>query len=84
MVLEIGEMVVKIIERTTVNRTATRSIEIEVKIMLDPGQDIGTIYRIIQIQEIDTEIIETKSETDKGLILVIGKIVEQGLDQAHM
>ena len=29
-------------------------------------------------------MIETKAETDKGLILVMGKIVEQGLDQSNV
>ena len=84
MAMERGEMVVKIIEETIIDRTAAKGIEIEVlvKIGVDPGQDIGIIHGIAQIQEIDMVMIEIKSET--GLTLVTGKIVEQGLDQAHV
>ena len=76
----------KIIEEPTIDRIVTKGIEIEVqvKIMVDPHQDIRMIHTITQIQEIDMAMRETKSETDTGPTLVTGKIVEQGLDQAHM
>ena len=40
--------------------------------------------RNTQIQEIDMIMIEIKSETETNPTLVTGKIVEQGLDQAHV
>ena len=71
----------------------TKGIEIgvQVRTMGGLGKDIEVIHEIIQIQEIDTVTIETKAVVeigDKGLGLSQGteteKIVEQGLDQAHM
>ena len=84
--MEIGKMIANIIGETTIDRKVTKGIEIEVqiKIMVDPGQDIGMIHRITQIQEINMAMVETKSETETGPTLVTGKIVEQGLDQAHV
>ena len=59
--------------------------------MVDPGPGPGieVIQMKVHIQEIDIGIIETKAEVeigDKGLGLTQGteKLVEQGLDQAHM
>ena len=62
IVMEIGEMMVKTIEGTTIDRTVTKGteIEVQVKIMVDPGQDIGTVCGIAQILEIDIVMIETK------------------------
>ena len=86
MTMEIGEMMAKIIEETTIDRIVTKGIEmgVQVKIVVDPGQDKGMIHGIAQIQEIDMVMIETKSETETDPTLMTGKIVEQGLDQAHM
>ena len=76
----------KITEETIIDRTVIKGIKIEVqvKIMVDPGQDIGITHRIAQIQEIGMVMIEIKSETETDPTLVTGKIVEQGLDQAYM
>ena len=76
----------KIIEETIKDRIVIKGIEIEVqvKIMLDPGQDIGITHGIARIQEIGMAMIEIKSETETDPTLVTGKIVEQDLDQAHM
>ena len=64
----------------------TKGIEIGVQVstMVGLGKDIGVPHGITQIQEIDTVIVETKAEVDRGPNLVTGKIVEQGVDQAHM
>ena len=84
MAMEIGEVMARIIEETIIDRIVIKCIEVgvQVKIMVDPGQDIGITHGITQVQEIDMAMIEIKSETDPTL--VTGKIVEQGLDQAHM
>ena len=65
MAMEIGEMMGKIIEETIIERIVTKGteIEVQVKIMVDQGQDIGIIHGIAQIQEIDMVMIETKAET---------------------
>ena len=86
MAMEIGEMMAKIIEKTIIDRIVIKGIEIKVqgKIMVNPGQDIGITHGIAQIQEIDMVMIEIKSETETDPTLVTGKIVEQGLDQAHL
>ena len=92
MAMEIGEMMGKITEEVIIDRVIVikgTEIEVQVKIMVDPGQDIGVIHGLTQIQEIDTVIIETKAEVEigdkgPGLILETGKIVEQGIDQAQM
>ena len=90
MAMEIGEMMDNeeiIIDRIMV--TKGTEIGVQVKILVDTGPDMGVINGITQIQEIDTGIIETKAEVEigdkgPGLILETGKIVEQGLGQAHM
>ena len=84
MAMEMGEVMDKIIEETIIDRIVTKGIEIEVQVtnVVDPGQDTGIIHGIGQIQEIDMVMIEIKSETDPTLVR--GKIVEQGLDQAHV
>ena len=76
----------QIIEETIIDRIVIKGIEIEVqvKIVVDPGQHIGLIHRIAQIQEIDMVMIEIKPETERDPILVTGKIVEQGLDQVQV
>ena len=92
MAIEIGEMIAKIIEGIIIDRimvTKGTEIGVQVRITVDPGPDIGVIHRIIQIQEIDAVIIGTKAEVEiedkgPGLVLETGKIVEQGLGQAHM
>ena len=82
MAMETGEMMAQIIEETIMDRIVIKGIEIEVqvKIMVDPGQDIGITHRIAKIQEIYMAMIEIKSETERDPTLVTGKIVEQGLD----
>ena len=67
MAMEIGEMMAKIIEKTTMDRIVTKGIEIEVqvKIMVDPGQDTGMVHGIAQIQEIDMVMIKTKQKQIK-------------------
>ena len=69
--------------------TKGTAIGIQVRIKVDKGPDMGVVHRITQIQEIDTVIIETKAEVEigdkgPGLLQETGKIVEQGLGQAHM
>ena len=79
-------MMTKIIEETIIDRIVIKGIEIgvQVKIMVNPGQDIGITHGRARIQEIDMVMIETKSETETDPTLVTWKIVEQGLDQAHV
>ena len=96
MAMEIGETMGlttgKITEGIIIDRImVTKGIEIgvQVRIMVDPGPDIGGIHGNIQIQEIDIVIIETKAEVEigdkgPGLFQETGKIVEQGLGQTHM
>ena len=77
MAMEIGEMMSlkkdKITEDIIIDRImVTKGIEIgvQVRIAVDPGPDIRVIHGIIQIQEMDTVIIETKAEVEiegKGL-----------------
>ena len=69
MPMEIGEMMGlitgKITEGIIIDRimvTKVTEIGVQVRIMVDPGPDIGVIHGIIQIQEIHTVIIETKAE----------------------
>ena len=79
MAMEIGEMMAKIIEEIIIDRIVIKGIEIgvQVKIVVDPGQDIGMIHGITQIQKIDMAMIETKSETETDPTLMTGKTVEQ-------
>ena len=46
MAMKIGEMMAKIIEEAILDRIVTKGIEIEVqvKFIVDPGQDIGIIH----------------------------------------
>ena len=85
MDMDIGKMMSKITEEIIIDSIVTKGteIEVQVKIVVDPGPDIGISHEIIQTQEIDIVMVKTRAETDKGLILETGKMVEQGLDQAH-
>ena len=77
MAIEIGEMMSlitgKITEWIIIDRimvTKGTEIRVQVRIVVDPSLDIKVIHGIIQIQEIDTVIIETKAEVEveeKGL-----------------
>ena len=77
MAMEIGEMMSlitgKITEGIIIDRimvTKGTKIGVQVRIVVDPSPDIGVIHGIIQIQEIDTVIIEAKAEVEiegKGL-----------------
>ena len=86
----VGQLIGDIILGKTMG---TKGIEIgvHVRTAVGLGKDIEIIHGTIQIQEIDTVTIDTKAVVeigDKGLGLSQGteteKIVEQGLDQAHM
>ena len=95
MGMEIGEMISlitgKITEGIVIDRIMVpkgTEIEVQVMITVDPGPVIGVIHRTIQIQEIDTVIIETKAveigDIGPGLFQETGKIAAHGLGQAHM
>ena len=71
MAMEMGEMMGKITAGIIIDRIMVAKgteIELQVKIMVDPGKDIEVTHGITQIQEIDTTIVETKVEVDRGPI----------------
>ena len=75
MAIEIGEMMAKIIEETTIDRIVTKGIEIR-SLSQDHGRSRSRHridHGITQIQEIDMAMIETKSETETDPTLVTGK-----------
>ena len=88
MDMEIGEIIARIIGEIIMDRImVTKGIETEVQVrtMVDLGKDTEATHGTGPILEIDrVTIVETKAEVDKGLILMTGKVIGQGLDQVHM
>ena len=88
MGMGIGEIMGKTIEEIIMDRIMeTKGIETEVQVRLvvDLGKDTGTTHGTDLILEIDTvTMVEIKAEVDKDPILMIGKVIGQGLDQVHM